>query len=62
MRQLLGTVSDRLLHLVAPRQRASAINCWQYEACYKRACAGGRNKLYEVDPCNDRQRWTCGAC
>ncbi|MBG0857416.1 hypothetical protein I2W78_37620 [Streptomyces spinoverrucosus] len=59
MRNRIGTLSDRLLNAVAPKRTASAINCWQFEACYQNACSGGRDLLYEVDPCNDGQRYSC---
>ncbi|MFH8519883.1 hypothetical protein ACH4CE_33325 [Streptomyces gelaticus] len=59
MRIRIGTFSDRLLNAVAPKQTASAISCWQFDACYQNRCSSNRDMLYEVDPCNDRQRWTC---
>jgi hypothetical protein len=62
MRMGLQSVSDRLLNMVAPKAVASAISCWQRDGCFKNYCGRGRNGLYEVDPCNDRQRITCGGC
>ncbi|MGW8556697.1 hypothetical protein [Streptomyces tubercidicus] len=62
MRIRLQTVSDRLLDMVAPKKAAAALSCWQYEDCFKNHCGRNRNGLYEVDPCNDRQRITCGGC